>query len=116
MGLALSLVLLGPGGAVSAEQRKLIGTITSVDAESGTIAVEESNGMRAMTFHVGDKSRVTDRTGRKGVALAAITPGSAVSVTYEDVGESGGDPEVRHMQVTVAAPGEAAATPDSTVE
>jgi len=110
MGLALGLALLGFGGAASAEQKKLIGTIRSVDAAAGTIAVAESNGMRAMTFHVGDDSRVTDRNGRKGVALAAITPGSAVSVTYEDAKESGGDPVVRHMQVTLA-PDTAASPP-----
>lgn len=102
MGLALGLTLLGLGGAALAEQRKLIGTITSVDAASGTIAVAESNGMRTMSFHVGDDSRVTDRSGRKGVALAAITPGSGVSVTYGDAEEAGGNPEVQHMQVTLA--------------
>lgn len=32
-------------------QKKLIGTITSVDAATGTISVDESNGARAMTFH-----------------------------------------------------------------
>jgi hypothetical protein len=109
MGLTLGLVLLGSGGAASAEQKKLIGTITSVDAAAGTIDVAESNGARTMSFHVGKKSRVTDRSGRKGVALDAITPGSVVSVTYEDAHESGGDPEVRHMQVTTAPTSEGSA-------
>lgn len=111
MGLALGLVLLGFGGTASAEQNKLIGTIKSVDAATGTIAVDESNGMREMTFHVGSKSRVTDRNSRKSVAFGALTPGTVVSVTYADAKESGGDPEVQHMQVTVAAPAaEATAT------
>jgi len=110
MGLTLGLLLLGVGGAASAEQQKLIGTIRSVDAAAGTIDVAESNGMRAMTFHVSGHSRVTDRSGRKGVALDAITPGSVVSVTYEDAKESGGAPEVKHMQVT-AAPSAAEAPP-----
>jgi hypothetical protein len=109
MGVALGLLLLAAGGAASAEQKKLIGTTTSVDAATGSIAVAESNGMRAMTFHVGKKSRVTDRSGRKGLALDALTPGSAVSVTYDDAGETGGDPEVRHMQVTLAPPASEAA-------
>jgi len=101
-GLALGLLLLGFGGTASAEQNKFIGTITTVDATAGTIAVDEANGGRTMTFHVGKKSRLTDRSGRKGVALDALTPGSAVSVTYEDAEQGGGDPEVRHMQITLA--------------
>lgn len=104
MALALGLVLLGTGGAASAEQRKLIGTITSVDAESGTVAVAESNGARTMTFHVSKKSRVTDRTGRKGVSFGALSPGDAVSVSYHVAEQDGADPEVSHMQVTLTTP------------
>jgi hypothetical protein len=106
--LALGLLLLGTAGDVSAEQRKLIGTITSVDAETGTVAVAESNGARTMTFHVGDKSRVTDRTGRKGVSLDALSSGDAVSVSYQEPEQAGADPEVSHMQVTVVTPRPAA--------
>lgn len=102
MGLALGLLLLGFGGLASAEQKKLIGTITTVDVAAGTIAVDEANGARAMVFHVGKKSRITDRGGRKSLALAAIPPGSTASITWDDAAESGGDPEVRHMQVTLA--------------
>ncbi len=104
MAFAVALLLLGAGGAASAEQRKLIGTITSVDAESGTVAVAESNGARTMTFHVGKKSRVTDRNGRKAVPFAALSSGDAVSVTYQDAEQAGADPEVSYMQVTPGAP------------
>lgn len=104
MALALGLVLLGTGGAASAEQRKLIGTITSVDAENRTVAVAESNGARTMTFRVGKESRVTDRTGRKGVRFDALSPGDAVSVTYEEPAQADANPELRYMQVTLGTP------------
>ncbi len=104
MALALGLVLLGAGEAASAEQRKLIGTITSVDAENGTVAVAESNGARTMTFHVGKESRVTDRTGRKGVSFDALSSGDTVSVTYAEPAQAGANPEVRYMKVTLGTP------------
>ena len=104
MTLALALLLLGTAGTASAEQRKLIGTITSVDAESRTVAVAESNGARTMTFHVGKKSRLMDGTGRKGVSFDALSSGDIVSVSYQDAPQAGADPEVSHMQVKLGTP------------
>jgi hypothetical protein len=95
MSLALGLLLLGIGSSASAEQKKLIGEIASVDVAASTFDVEESSGSRAMTFTVADKARITD--GRKTLKLADLKSGQNVSVTYL---EEDGTKVVRHMQVT----------------
>jgi hypothetical protein len=93
--LALGLLLLGVGGSASAEQKKLIGNITSIDVSASTFDVAESSGSREMTFTVGNKARITD--GRKVLKLADLQSGQSVSVTYAD---EDGTRVVQHMQVT----------------
>jgi hypothetical protein len=95
---ALFVAVLVGAGAAHAQQNKLIGAVTTVDAAAGTFSVAESNGSREMDFRVDKKSRITDRVSHKGIKLADLAPGSAVSVTYVDAVD--GVALVRHMQVS----------------
>lgn len=95
---ALFVAVLFGAGAASAQQNKLIGSVTTVDAAAGTFSVVESNGSREMDFRVDKKSRIKDRVTHKGIKLADLAPESAVSVTYEDAED--GVALVRHMQVS----------------
>jgi hypothetical protein len=100
--LLVGLALLGAAGAAQAQQNKLIGTVTAVDAAASTFSVAESDGARTMDFRVDGKSHITDRVTKKGVRLADLALESAVSVTYVDAEE--GVALVRHMQVTGPKP------------
>jgi hypothetical protein len=96
MPVALGLALLGLAGAASAEQRKLIGDITSVDASANSFVAQEK-GATPVSFTVDGDSRITIRHSRKTLGLSSLKEGQSVSVSYD---EDGGTAVVRHMEVT----------------
>jgi hypothetical protein len=101
LALIIGFVVLAPAGA-HAQTNKLIGTVTAVDADSGTMAVSESHGARAMEFRVDRKSRITVRASRRTLKFADVAVGSGVSVTYAG-GDEGEPAIVKHMQVSPPA-------------
>ena len=96
--LLLGLALVVPASTAWAQQSKLIGSVTAVDATAGTVAVAESNGTQKRTFRVDRKSKIIVHGTHTSVNLADLAVGSAVVVTYAP-----GDGEIlllRRMEVT----------------
>jgi hypothetical protein len=77
---AVGLLLLGIGGAASAED-KLIGSLAAVDVAAKTLSVLETGSAEPITFSVGEKTLI--REGNKEVALDALEAGRNVKVSYE---------------------------------
>jgi len=77
---AVGLLLLGIGGAASAED-KLIGSLAAVDVAAKTLAVLETGASEPTTFTVDKKTLI--REGNKEVALDALETGRNVKVSYE---------------------------------
>ena len=78
---AVGLVLLGLGGAASADE-KMIGNLSAVDVAAKTISVQETGSTDAKTFAVDDKTVI--REGRKEVKLSTLQPGREVKVGFVD--------------------------------
>jgi len=101
----LAAFVLAAPGAAQAQAGKLIGTVTEIDAEAGTLSVSESHGPEALTLRFDKKSRFSVRASRKAVKPAEIAPGSAVTVVYE-AADDDELPRVRSLQVSPAGPSE----------
>jgi hypothetical protein len=103
--IALGIALLGAPGPASAQANKLIGHVTAIDADAGTVSISESHGSRSMDLRFDKKSKFAATATRQTVKPADIALGSAVTVLY-DVDDSGGLPHVRHMAVTAPSESE----------
>jgi uncharacterized protein (DUF2141 family) len=97
--LVMGAALLAAPGPAAAQANKLIGTVTSIDADAGTVSVSESHGSRAMDLRFDKKSKFVTRASRQTVKPADIAVGSAVTVLYDEDG-SGEPARVRHMSVS----------------
>lgn len=101
----LGILLLAAPGAAWAQGQKLIGTVTAIDADAGTVSVAESHGVQKLDLRFDRKSRFTAGNTRKPVKPAEIATGSSVTVLYE-ADDSGELPRVRHMAVRPPVGGE----------
>jgi hypothetical protein len=94
----LGILLLAAPGVARAQGTKLIGTVTAIDADAGTLSVAESHGVQRLDLRFDKKSRFTAGNTRKTVRPAEIAPGASVTVLYE-ADDSGELPRIRHMAV-----------------
>lgn len=97
--IALGIALLAAPGPARAQANKLIGHVTAIDLDAGTLSISESHGSRTMDLRFDKKSKFTVGSTRQTVKPADVAVGSAVTVLY-DLDEAGGPARIRHMAVT----------------
>lgn len=93
---AVGLVLLGLGGAASADE-KMIGNLAAVDAAGKTLTVQETGEAQPTTFAIDDATQI--REGRKDIEIGTLETGRSVKVTF--VAQEGGAPLARRVEVSV---------------
>jgi hypothetical protein len=104
---AVGLLLLGLGGAASADE-KMIGSLAAIDVAAKTLTVQETGAGESTTFAIDDETQI--REGRKDIALTALTVGRSVKVTFAPQG--GAAPLARRIEMSVELGG-IAATPSA---